>query len=160
MGISGCCYYLTSCKRFLRLGIKESGKIQAMYIWIDGTGEGLRAKTRTVDFVPKAPKELPIWNFDGSSTGQAEGSNSDVYLYPVAIYRDPFRLGDNKLVLCETYKHNKKPTESNHRNECNEVMQKAAAEKPWFGIEQEYTLLDQDQHPFGWPKNGFPGPQG
>jgi glutamine synthetase len=43
--------------------------------------------------------ELPIWNFDGSSTGQAEGSNSDVYLYPVALYRDPFRLGDNKLVL-------------------------------------------------------------
>ena len=131
-----------------------------MYIWIDGTGENLRAKTRTVDFKPKEPRELPIWNFDGSSTGQAEGSNSDVYLYPVALYQDPFRLNDNKLVLCETYKYNKKPTESNNRNSCNDVMEKAKSERPWFGIEQEYTLLDQDLHPFGWPKNGFPGPQG
>jgi glutamine synthetase len=68
------------------------------------------AKTRTVDQEPKSPNELSWWNFDGSSTGQAEGSNSDIYLKPVAIYKDPFMLGSNKLVMCETYKYNKEPT--------------------------------------------------
>jgi glutamine synthetase len=53
--------------------------------------------------------DLPIWNFDGSSTGQATGENSDVLIKPVAIYPDPFRRGNNKLVMCETYDHTMKP---------------------------------------------------
>lgn len=43
--------------------------------------------------------ELPVWNYDGSSTYQALGENSDVYLYPCAIYKDPFRRGNHILVL-------------------------------------------------------------
>lgn len=145
--------------RYMKLEIPD-GKVQAMYIWIDGTGEGLRGKTRTLDFIPKSPEALPMWNFDGSSTDQAEGSNSDVYLKPVAIYPDPFRLGNNKLVLCEALKYNKTITPTNHRNSCREIMEEANDQHPWFGMEQEYTLLDTDGHPLGWPKNGYPGPQG
>jgi glutamine synthetase len=142
------------------LGMPQGDKVQAMYVWIDGTGQGLRAKTKTLIEEPKSPADLPIWNFDGSSTGQAEGSNSDVYLYPVAIYKDPFRGGRNKLVLCETYKHNKLPADTNRRFTCKQVMDRAKDHHPWFGIEQEFTILDIDGHPLGWPKNGFPGPQG
>jgi len=148
----------TVLSKFLQL--EQKGRVQACYIWIDGTGQGIRNKTKTLDSKPDGLKDLPIWNYDGSSCYQAEGSNSDTYLHPVKIYPDPFRGGDNILVLCETFKYNKLPTDTNRRKTCKEVMEKAAGQHPWFGIEQEYTLLDQDQHPFGWPKNGFPGPQG
>ncbi|CAL8081612.1 unnamed protein product [Orchesella dallaii] len=145
--------------RFMNLSIEENIS-QLTYIWIDGTGETLRSKTRTHYEIPKSIEDLPIWNYDGSSTYQAEGSNSDVYLYPRAIYKDPFLQGNNKLVMCETYKYNKVPTDTNLRATCVDVMNKAADQHPWFGIEQEYAILDRDLHPFGWPKSGFPGPQG
>jgi len=146
-------------EKYLHLD-QPAGQVMAEYVWIDGSGEGVRSKCRTLDVEPTKPEDCPIWNFDGSSTYQAEGSNSDMYLHPVAIFRDPFRPGKNKLVLCEVYKFNHKPAETNRRKTCKEVMDQGKNVHPWFGIEQEYTLLDYDGHPLGWPKNGFPGPQG
>ena len=101
------------------------GQIQACYIWIDGSGETMRSKTKTLDYEPTKPEQLPIWNFDGSSTGQAVGSNSDVYLHPVAIFPDPFRRGKHKLVLCETYTFDHKPTNTNKRKSCKLSMDEA-----------------------------------
>lgn len=111
-------------------------------------------------FVLLSFADLPVWNFDGSSTMQAEGSNSDIYIYPRTIFKDPFRLGEHILVLCDTFKYDKTPCETNKRLACAKVMEEAKDFAPWFGIEQEFTLLDRDGWPFGWPKGGYPGPQG
>lgn len=143
------------------LALPQNDKIMATYVWIDGSGENQRSKTMTLDFIPKSCDQLPWWNFDGSSTGQAEGSNSDVYLKPVAIFNDPFLQGDNKLVLCETYNFDKTPNATNKRYKAVEAFDKCKETEPWFGLEQEYSLIDRDGWPFGWPKpGGFPAPQG
>jgi glutamine synthetase len=138
----------------------DDDKVQVMYVWIDGSGEYLRCKTKTMDKEPTKPEDCSVWNYDGSSTAQAVGHNSDVYLRPVALFRDPFRRGKSKLVLCETYTHDDKPHATNLRSTCVEVMKKCDSDKPWFGIEQEYTLLSVKGRPLGWPKNGYPAPQG
>ncbi|KAL5278232.1 GLUL.2 family protein [Megaselia abdita] len=147
-------------KRYMDLPICEN-IVQATYIWIDGTGDNVRCKDRTVEFVPQCPDELPVWNYDGSSTGQAEGSNSDTYMRPRAIYPDPIRRGNHILVMCDTYTFDGNPTETNKRKKFVETLNACkGGDDIWFGIEQEYTLLDMDGRPFGWPTNGFPAPQG
>ena len=37
---------------------------------------------------------------------------------------------------------------------------KVEAEEPWFGLEQEYTMLAKNTgRIYGWPENGYPAPQ-
>ncbi|XP_077398367.1 glutamine synthetase-like isoform X1 [Vanacampus margaritifer] len=152
------CFNKVVREHYIRL--PQGDKCQVTYIWIDGTGEGLRNKTRTLDTEPKSIQDIPEWNFDGSSTYQSEGSNSDMYLVPVSMFKDPFTLDPNKLVLCEVFKYNRLPAGTNHRVSCKKVMDQVKEHQIWFGIEQEYTLMGNDGRPFGWPKNGFPAPQG
>ena len=55
-----------------------------------------------------------------------------------------------------------KPIETNQRAPAREVFEakQVVDEEPWYGIEQEYTLLTADaRSPLGWPSNGFPAPQ-
>jgi glutamine synthetase len=63
------------------------------------------------------------------------------------------------LVLCEVFNPDGTPHESNTRAKLRPVAEKTIAHEPWFGMEQEYTLMEGNR-PLGWPDKGFPAPQG
>ena len=137
-------------------------KIRAEYIWIDGykPTQNLRSKTKVLDGPISDVSQLPDWGFDGSSTLQAEGNDSDCLLKPVNFIPDPFRRGDNILVMCEVYKADGSVHPSNFRAKLRELDEMHKDQECWFGIEQEYTFMETDEKPYGWPDNGFPAPQG
>lgn len=160
--------------------LDQGSRVAVEYIWIGGGGNDLRGKAKMLEFSPKSVEDLPVWNYDGSSTGQAAGHNSEVLIKPERIFRDPFRGGPNIMVMCSTYK----PTEDGGMTPLvirpnvtanggltgnnNRVISEAVFNSPavaeqdmWFGLEQEYTLFHTDKRtPLGWPTNGFPAPQG
>jgi len=133
---------------------------RAEYLWIDGTSPTteIRSKTRII-----ADGEEPkIWGYDGSSTNQATGDNSDVVLDPVYQCPDPIRGGDNIMVMCETkLTADLSPHPSNTRALAVAALEKYKDQDPIFGLEQEYTMLDPlSRWPYGFPAHGYPDPQG
>ena len=140
------------------------------YVWIDATG-GLRSKTRVmalkdsmnIDCIVKDPMRWE-WSFDGSSTGQATGTDSDVLIRPVALYLNPFYKGMNSamaqawLILCDCYNKDGTPHATNARTRCAKTETACSAEEPLFGIEQEYILFDiAKEVPYQWASPSNPG---
>ncbi len=130
---------------------------KAEYIWIDGTEPTARLRSKTKILADGA--ELGIWGFDGSSTNQAPGKNSDCVLRPVFSCPDPLRGDPHVLVMCEVLLTDMTPHTTNTRAQLEAVADKFAAQEPLFGIEQEYTFFE-DGRPLGFPAGGFPAPQG
>ena len=131
------------------------------YIWIDGSEPTaqLRSKTKVLENFGRNISSCPHWNFDGSSTNQAEGNNSDCVLKPVRLYENPMEKDDSYLVLCEVWGVDGNPHPSNTRFKLDELDTKYSSESIWVGIEQEYTLF-KDDRPLGWPMNREPNAQG
>jgi len=135
--------------------------IKLEYIWIDGTEPTaqLRSKTKVVEDFGYSISDCPVWGFDGSSTNQATGDNSDCVLKPVRLYENPLEQ-DCWLVLCEVWNVDDNAHPTNYRFILENLYSKYKKEEPWFGIEQEYTLF-RDGLPLGWPIDGLePLPQG
>ena len=141
-------------------------KIIAEYVWIDAFKQ-LRSKAQVLEniYITSYPfypnnNELPVWNFDGSSTGQAETDDSEIVIKPRIVFKDPFRLY-GILVLCDCYDGKNQPIESNKRYYADEIFQKVKEHKPWYGLEQEYVIFDMNtKRPLGWPAVGYPEKQG
>ena len=125
----------------------------AEYIWLDNNKK-FRSKTKTIKHngeyysnvrIPK----FPDWDYDGSSTGQADGKKSEITLRPVFVCDNPLlnTVGNHilysKLVLCETYNPDGTPTDSNTRHFATKIFDSCTEQKPWFGLEQEYFIFDK-----------------
>ena len=127
------------------------------YIWLDGyePTQSLRSKTQIKSNFGGTLEDCPIWSFDGSSTEQADGADSDCLLKPVAIYPDPGRH-DAYLVMTEVLNADGSAHVSNGRATIEEDD-----DDYWFGFEQEYFLWDvMTDLPPGFPTGGFPRAQG
>ena len=116
------------------------------YIWLDADNN-YRSKTKIYLYEKRDSfdiKCVPVWNYDGSSTGQASGYDSEVYINPVYMVRDVFRRDhDSWLVLCDIWLPNGEPHPMNTRFNAkkifdNELVKK---EKTYFGLEQEFFAL-------------------
>ena len=129
--------------------------VMAEYIWIDRK-YNLRSKVKTVylddEVINIGLGKFPEWNFDGSSTGQARGKNTEIILKPVRIYYDPW-VSAKYLVLCECLDQNRKPCKTNNRDYAVSIFKKCKDYQAQFGLEQEYVIYDkQTGNPVGWDR--------
>ena len=129
------------------------------YVWLGGKNE-LRSKTRVVEKKINSVNDIPDWNYDGSSTGQAVGHDSEVIIKPRVIFANPLRKNNynNIIVMCDTWTPDGKPHETNKRFDALNIFDQKKDEEPWFGIEQEYFLKDKNTgFPLGFVDDGNGG---
>ena len=133
------------------------------YVWLDGKNE-LRSKIKITDYKIKNLGDIPEWNFDGSSTYQSSGEDSEIIIKPCALFKNPLIILPNKkslLVMCDTYKPDGTPLSNNNRYTANELFKQNLKQLPWFGLEQEYFLIDNNTNkPLGFPNDRMSKKQG
>jgi glutamine synthetase len=122
------------------------------YLWLGGNDE-FRSKSRILNL--EDINHIPNWNYDGSSTNQASGFDSEIILRPCGVFVSPLMEDIPRyIVLCETFDKDGNPLKNNHRQWAKKVFDKYLDEKPWYGLEQEYFIYDpKTNKPLGFDKD-------
>lgn len=138
--------------------------VKAEYIWLDGSTpvQQLRSKTKVIPVEGGVSlAAFSEWGFDGSSTYQATGHDSDLSLVPCFFCKDPVREGESYLVLCEVNLPDGRPHATNFRAQLAELIERVGVQHdPWAGFEQEYTFFQSQHEPLGQEVHKFVQPQG
>lgn len=127
------------------------------YVWIDNN-YNLRSKIKVIyNENIDSINNIPEWNYDGSSTNQSSGEDSEVIIKPQRMFlskKDPFHI----LVLCDTYTPTEEILKTNNRYNANEIFNTKLDAEPWFGMEQEYFIIDPiTNKPLGYNENKTQG---
>jgi glutamine synthetase len=151
-----------------------SNPIHLTYIWTDGD-DNLRQKIKLMDLSEDMKKNLftlenyPIWNFDGSSTGQSYTHDSEVLIAPVKVYINCLLQKNDYnclslIILCECRLPDNSPHPTNHRDDAVSLFNKISSNgnetieelyKPLYGIEQEFFVIDRSTKlPVDYNPNG------
>jgi glutamine synthetase len=131
------------------------------YIWMDAKNN-FRSKVKIeVLKIPFVCSDLEIWNFDGSSTGQATGEDSEIFIKPYMVLQkhkiNMMDVIDNTnnnyyYVFCECLNTDMKtPHKTNTRTAALEFFNQPNVIEldPMFGIEQEFFVF-KDGKPILW----------
>jgi glutamine synthetase len=129
------------------------------YIWLDANNK-FRSKVKVENQRISINSNcnlavccLETWNFDGSSTGQANGKDSEVFIKPYLILPNHDNINPNYYyVFCECLNPDGTPHKTNTRASTYEFFQQEEIQNldPMFGIEQEFFVFNNEGKPIVW----------
>jgi len=118
------------------------------YVWQVGAGGSVagghfRSKVRVLKGIVATLEDIPEWNYDGSSTGQATTLQSEVLIKPYLLLKSANPRADY-VVFCDSWytdgPKKGQPLPDNHRAALVALEPALREAAFWFGFEQEFFV--------------------
>ncbi|XP_022294671.2 glutamine synthetase-like [Crassostrea virginica] len=142
-----------------------SGKVILEYVFLNLSRTDILDQTRVVSAEPRTVEDCPIWNANLWNRPDQVDSE-EMILKPVAMFENPFLKSPHKLVMCDVWVSHETPADFNTRVGLTKTLQRLErdsvtgyqpkqAHEPWFGIEQEYCVINEDGVPVSYDPENF-----